>query len=161
MTFILGANREDDSDDWYTKYVEYLAANRHRFPPGAYALATSTWYFGFNDPRGPHDAWLADVTIREPDTGTWGEARPVSIRVRLLDAWNSGHIELVYPRVYAYRIVMTGTEARHGDWRYDEFRVTDHGHLLHEIEWWSSAETGTWLIEADDVEHRWTPLGPP
>ena len=67
----------------------------------------------------------------------------------------------MYPRVYAYRIMMADTEAGHGDWRYDEFRVTDNGRLLHEIEWWTWQEGGTWLIEADDVEHRWVPLDPP
>lgn len=43
----------------------------------------------------------------------------------------------------------------HGDWRYDEFRVTDAGHLVHEIEWWAAGEAGRWLIEAGDVRLEW------
>ena len=43
----------------------------------------------------------------------------------------------------------------HQDWRYDEFRVTDQGHVLHEIEWNGFLETGRWLIEASDVIHSW------
>ncbi|HET7463563.1 MAG TPA: hypothetical protein VFJ82_20080 [Longimicrobium sp.] len=75
MAFILSAQRDGASGGWYERYMEYLAENRGRFPPGAYALATSTWYFGFNDPRGPHDAWLEEVTISEPATGERRENR--------------------------------------------------------------------------------------
>ncbi len=42
-----------------------------------------------------------------------------------------------------------------GDWLYDEFRLSDNGHLLHEIEW---ADGGRWLIEADDIEFDWRPF---
>lgn len=67
-------------------------------------------------------------------------------------------MELTYPRVHAYRLNLNHGERGHHDWRYDEFRLTDDGHLLHEIEWWGSEETGKWLIEADDVEYRFLPL---
>jgi len=67
-------------------------------------------------------------------------------------------VELTYPRVHAYRLNLNHGERGHHDWRYDEFRLTDDGHLLHEIEWWGSEETGKWLIEADDVEYRFLPL---
>jgi hypothetical protein len=156
--FILTGDRDDESRDGYAEYRAYLEANQHRFPPGAYALATSDWYFGFADRRGPHDAWLREVAISEAD----GDARGgcVSIRIRLLNGWGDGHIELSYSRVHAYRLDLHHGERGHRDWRYDEFRLTGDGHLLHEIEWWSSEETGTWLIEADDVEHRFTPLDP-
>jgi len=63
--FILTDDRDDDSRDGYAEYLEYLGANEHRFPPGAYALATSGWYFGFSDRRAPHDAWLREVSITE------------------------------------------------------------------------------------------------
>jgi hypothetical protein len=78
--------------------MEYLAANRERFPPGAYQLATSDWYFGFSDPRGPHDAWLEAVEVAEPAEGDRKQFRTVSIRIRLLGSYHDGWIELVYRR---------------------------------------------------------------
>lgn len=160
--YILSAQRDQPGNgpyiDPFPRYMEYLDANRERFPPGAYQLATSGWYFGFSDPRGPHDAWLEAVEIAEPAKGDRKQFRTVSIRIRLLGPYHDGWIELVYPTVYAYRLGMAHAEGGHGDWRYDEFRVTDDGHLLHEIEWWTYREGGSWLIEADDVQHRWIPF---
>jgi hypothetical protein len=46
----------------------------------------------------------------------------------------------------------------HRDWRYDEFRLSAAGHVLHEIEWAGPSSTSRWLIEASDVEYRWEPL---
>jgi hypothetical protein len=158
MTFILTADRDDDTRDGYAEYQAYLAANEHRFPRGAYALATSEWYFRFSPPGAPHDAWLEEVVITEPARGKRKHRRTVSIRIRLLAGNHDGHIELTYPRVFAYRLDLHHGGEGHRDWRYDEFRLTDDGHLLHEIEWWAGDETGTWLIEADDVRHRWIPL---
>jgi len=40
-------------------------------------------------------------------------------------------------------------------WRYDEFRLSENGHLLQEIEW---ATGSRWLIEANDVEFNWRPF---
>ena len=45
----------------------------------------------------------------------------------------------------------------HRDWLYDEFRLGDDGHILHEIEWSGPHETARWLIEASDVEFTWVP----
>jgi len=47
--------------------------------------------------------------------------------------------------------------AGHDDWRYDEFRLADEGHLIHEIEWWGRGEVARWVIEASDVQFSWYP----
>jgi hypothetical protein len=52
---------------------------------------------------------------------------------------------------------MPYAEQGHGDWRYDELRINDKGHLVHEIEWASFTYTGSWLIEASDLQYRWVP----
>jgi hypothetical protein len=156
MTYMLTADVFDESRNGYAEYLAYLEANRERFPPGAYALATSDWYHGFTDPRAPHDARLLAVTVAEVESSP--SASDVTIRIRLSSA-EGGEIELFYPRVFAYRMDLQRGKRGHRDWRYDEFRLTDDGHLLHEIEWWSSEETARWIIEADDVEHRWIPPG--
>jgi hypothetical protein len=85
------------------------------------------------------------------------EIRTLSLCVRLLGAYHDGSIELVYPRVFRDRFNLDRGQDGHRDWRYDELRVADNGRLIHEIEWCGPYETGTWLIEASDLEFRWLP----
>jgi hypothetical protein len=44
----------------------------------------------------------------------------------------------------------------HGDWRYDEFRLSKRGHLIHEIEWAGAPgradKAFSWTIEAADID---------
>lgn len=163
--YILSAQLDDPGVDWtdparspFRIYDAYLAANAHRFPPNAYALATGDWWYDHTDHRCPHDGWLESAVIREPSKGKRHEIRKTMLRVRLLGAYHDGHLELIYRHVFRYRMDVTHAEGGHGDWRYDEFRVSDDGHLVHEIEW---ADAGTWLIEAKDIEHRWIPFDRP
>jgi hypothetical protein len=144
--------------DGFRRYAEYLATNRDRFPPSAYALATSDWYYTAEDSRAPHDAWLEKVTIEEPATGERHEVRTTAIKVSLLGAQHDGRLELYYPRVFRYRLELQDGASGHHDWRYDEFRLTDDGHLIHEIEWVRWKEVGRWVIEADDVLLSWFPF---
>lgn len=159
MAFILAAQRGSAKEviKNFRAYGEYVAANRSRFPPSAYALATSEWYYDPRDHRCPHDAWLEEVRIEEPAAGERLEQRTVAVRVRLLGAYHDGQIELHYPRVYRYQLELSEGAGGHGDWRYDEFRLTDEGHLIHEIEWASDRDAGRWVIEASDVVFVWRP----
>jgi hypothetical protein len=59
--------------------------------------------------------------------------------------------------VFRYDLKLDPARHGHGDWLYDEFRATEDGHVLHEIEWWAHGGTGSWLIEATDVEFVWQP----
>lgn len=160
--FILADQRKGSPDDVaasFRRYQEYLHTTRRRFPPLAHRLATSGWYFDPTDHRCPHDGWLEELVITEPASGKRSQHRIVSIRVRLLDAYHRGHIELVYPQVFRYQITSAGAGAGHGDWLYDELRVSDEKHLIHEIEWWRAGELERWLIEASDVAYTWTVRG--
>jgi hypothetical protein len=157
--FMLSDNRltADDCAASFRRYVEYLADMESVFPPSAYVLATSDWYFNFRDPRCPHDAWLEEATLAEPASGERNEIRTTALRIRLLGAYHDGHIEFVYSRVVRYECRANESSRGHGDWLYDEFRVSSSGQLVHEIEW---SAGGRWLIEAADVEFRWTPKAP-
>ena len=162
MAFILAAERDGSGDACATafaRYSEYLAANRARFPSSAYELATSEWYFDFADQRCPHDAWLEAVEISEPSAGARNADRRTSIRVRLLSAAHDGHFEFYYPLAHSYELALTDGIEGHGDWRYDEFRLSEAGHVIHEIEWAGRADRGRWLIEASDVLYSWRPFG--
>lgn len=162
MTYILSAERDgvgpEAMREGFRRYEQFLTANRERFPPSAYALATSDWYYSARDSRSPHDAWLEAVTIEEPATGERHEVRTVAMKVVLLGAYHDGRLQLYYPRVYRYDLSLRSGESGHHDWRYDEFRLTDDGHLIHEIEWYHWGELGRWIIEADDLRLSWHPF---
>jgi hypothetical protein len=103
----------------------------------------------------PHDAWLESAELQEH---SGGERRQSSLTIRLLGAYHDGFIELHYPQVFAYTFDMQDSGAGRRDWRYDELRLSDTEHLIHEIEWAHSRTTCRCLIEASDVTHRWIPL---
>jgi|SRR5438105_6386782 len=156
MAYILSAQRDQGGPqalELWREYERYVRSNEAVFPPGAYALATSDWYFGFSDHRAPHDAWLEWAKFEEPASGQRGEVRHLSLRVRLLGAYHDVYLEFFYPKVYAYSLSNSTSDRGHSDWRYDEFRLSPNGHLLHEIEWAGSPGIEAhWLIEASDVE---------
>jgi hypothetical protein len=159
MSFILAEHRRtvEEAAAAFGRYRDYLAANRSRFPPGAYELAIAPWYYNPHDHRCPHDAWLDSVLVSEPATGERSEHRTVAIRVRLLGAYHDGHIELTYPQVFQYHLSLDEATQGHRDWRFDEFRLSQRGHLIHEIEWNGADHLGRWLIEAADVTYAWQP----
>ena len=142
----------------FRRYQEYLQATRDIFPPSAFALATSEWYFDFRDHRCPHDAWLETSSLSESFLSEEDKCRSLSLDVRLLGAYHDGHIELHYPQVFRYMLDVSRGERGHRDWRYDELRVSDEGRLIHQIEWWGPEKTGVWFIEASDLEYRWVPM---
>jgi hypothetical protein len=156
MAYILAAERhrpEPEASRLWKEYEGYLKSNAARFPPGALALATSDWYFGFFDHRAPHDAWLEEATFAEPATGERNELRSLNLRVTLLGAYHDFILEFFYPEVFSYTLSNPATGGGHFDWRYDEFRLSEDGKLIHEIEWAGPpGYAGRWLIEASDVQ---------
>ena len=85
--------------------------------------------------------------------------RSTSLEIRLLGAYQDGHIEIVYPRVFNLNL-KGSCEWSWSDWLYDEFRLLPNGNVIHEIEWAAqpSRDGARWLIEASDVEYRWNPV---
>lgn len=158
MSFILTDQRDADVAEAFRRYRQYLETERHRFPPGALALATSEWYFDPEDHRCPHDAWLQHLLVQETGQGERHEQRAVALSIQLLGAYHDLALTFTYARVDRY--VFEGQTVRkgHSDWRYDEFRVNGDGRLLHEIEWCGEHESARWLIEADDVVLEWSAL---
>ena len=98
--YILSEQRDAASPNigaCFRSYREYLSANRERFPPAAYELASSDWYFDPHDHRSPHDAWLEEFLIREQAPEASNRRRSVVVTLRLLGAYQDGRIELVAP----------------------------------------------------------------
>jgi hypothetical protein len=167
MVFILSDDGRDDNFPVgvraaFERYHNYLQQNEAAFPSGAYELATSDWFYNPSDHRAPHDAWLDTFQISETPEHK-AHQRPCSISLRLLGACRDGHIEITYPKVFSYSLLsfLPGKVMSHGDWRYDEFRLSERGYLIHEIEWRGAPGTQrksfSWIIEADDIDFRWIP----
>ena len=154
MPFILGDQRDANAVEAFRRYREYLESERRRFPEGAFALATSEWYFNPEDHRCPHDAWLQHVVVQEIGRGDRHQNRSSALSIQLLGAYHDLVLTFTYKRVYRYMLDADDIREGHSDWRYDEFRLSDAGILVHEIEW--RGEGVRWLIEADDVSLEWS-----
>jgi hypothetical protein len=160
MPFILGDQRDANLPEAFRRYRYYLETERHRFPTGALALATSAWYFNPEDHRCPHDAWLQHLVVHEEGRAERHQHRAVALSIQLLGAYHDLVLTFTYPRVYRYAFEAAAIREGHFDWRYDEFRVNDDGRLLHEIEWSGTRAGARWLIEADDVALEWNIVAP-
>jgi hypothetical protein len=157
VSFILSNERDRDAVRAFERYRNYLQSVRHSLPESVFALASSDWYFSPSEHRCPHDAWLESVTISELSSGERRESRFTSIRIRLLGPYHNGVIEFVYPRVFRYSLDASAPAGGHRDWRYDEFRLSERGYVIHEIEWEGAQETARWVIESSDVHFQWHP----
>lgn len=160
MAFYLSKERDADTVGSYKRYLAYLNENRAKFPANAFELGTARWYQDPHDHRCPHDSWLESLTISEPATGERNEERNTTIHIRLLAAYHDGFIEFFYPRVFSYSLLSPSSLRGLGDWRYDEFRLSTGGHLIHEIEWAGPTrekDGARWIIEASDVQFCWIP----
>jgi hypothetical protein len=158
MSFILSANRDHDSLEELRKnwedYQSHLTAHKDKFPSSAFEIATSAWWYQFDLPEAPHDSRLVAFRMGDHGAPTWDNQQFSWIEIELHSAY-SGTILLRYPKVYRYDMKMAASsKGIHGDWRYDEFALTDEGNLLHTIEW---ADGALWVIEASDLEHEHVP----
>jgi hypothetical protein len=157
MAYYLSSERKEDLIGSYRRYQQYLHEREREFPPNAFSLATSEWYQDATDHRCPHDGWLENLIISEtPDSN---RKRVTSIRTRLWAAYHDGYIEFFYPNVFNYLIESPFCDSGVGDWLYDEFRLSDSGHVIHEIEWSArpNSKGSRWIIESSDVQFMWIP----
>ena len=165
MAFILSENRStvDQCRAAFARYREYLRRVEATFPPSAFALAASEWYFDPSNHQCPHDAWLESVLVSEPAAGDRFEKRTTSIEIRLLAAYHDGLISLRYSDVSSYSLASSRCLSGIGDWLYDEFRLGSDGNVIHEIEWASAEQSGGphWIIESRELSFSWTPRPTP
>lgn len=116
--------------------------------------AASDWYKFPEDHRSPHDAWVESITISEPYSGDRHQNRGLEIHIRLLAGYHDGIIEFIYKGVQEYSIRAMRDVAGHGDWLDDEVDVSRHDLLVHKV----TLTNGSFRVEANEVEYRWTPL---
>ena len=152
--FILSGERDEDVIAAFKRYKKYLISVREQFPPNAFKLAYSDWYFNPSDHKCPHDAWLEQAILDEASSGERHEIRHTELKLTLLSAYHDYQIFITYKGVTGLNMHGVGLNKGHGDWRYDEFRISDEGLLVHEIEWRQYKMQSTWTITAEDIEYR-------
>jgi len=156
MTFVLSNDgRDEDVVTAFKKYRSYIESNKNDLPSLVYDLVMSDWFYNFHDHKCPHDAWLENILILEPSEGARNEIRKTDIIVKLLSAYHDGFIEIKYKNVSSFNIDASNVKNGHGNWRYDEFRLSETGFLLHEIEWSGHDDPSSWVIEAENIEYTW------
>ena len=134
----------------HAKYNEYLEQNKSSFPASAFEFATAEWHHDFSDHKALHDSWLAEVVVLE---GSNSGARSTTVKLKLLGAYQDGHLNLVYENVSAYQLGSADTG--HTSIDRDEVRLSNNGNVVHEIIWWQSVK---WLIECEDIKFDWVPI---
>ncbi len=132
-------------------YREYLLQNKDKFPPALFEWATSDWYYNFNDPRCPHDAWLESFTFKEHASGERDEIRKLGLEIKLLGAYHDLYLTFTYKNIKSYNLEANHLDNGHRDWMLDEYRLSENGLLIHEIEWVGSTKTARWWIECEDI----------
>jgi hypothetical protein len=164
MSYILGVHELNDPaavKAAFDAYYRYLESVRERLPPAAFEFATARWHYDPDDHRSPHDAWVESIHITEPSSGERREQRRIDIQLRLLGSYHDGHLELSYQDVQSYSLeapLMPAGGDRpvgHGDWLVDEIRLSERGHVMHEIRFSTGA---LWAIESLNVQCQWRQL---
>ena len=160
MAYILSAERRGTPgkvSESFARYREYLRTHEDRFPAGVYKLATASWYFDLSDNRSPHDGRLIEMRLTERKVDEDTSESALDLSIRLMNSYNDAEIEFSYTEVVNYALHLRDGDWGHRDWRYDEFRLSEDGHVIHEIEWSGPAETARWEIVASDIRFRITP----
>ena len=91
---------------------------------------------------------MKSITISDPSSGA------SSIHVQLLGAFRDGTIEFTYKEVQSYAMQARRDVAGHGDWLEDRVDVRRHDSLRHCV----TLTNGSFVIEANEIEYKWTPL---
>jgi hypothetical protein len=121
----------------FEAYMAYLTAIRHRLPSSVYDFAVADWHYDFTMPQCPHDAWVQDIHITETAGTANGKSRGTQIEIILLGAYHDRLLKLLYLDVRSY--AMRCPALPHGDWVIDEIRLSEAGHVVHEIEFRSGS----------------------
>jgi len=112
------------------------------------------WYKLYEDHRSPAGARVESVTIKDRLTGEIEQNRGLEVQVRLMGAYHDGTIDFTYTGVRRYSVEGTRDVAGHPSWLEDDLDIRRHDSLLHSV----TLTNGSFEIEADDIEYKWTPL---
>lgn len=141
----------------HCRYAEYLDRHRSKFPPAAFGYASAEWQENFNDCRAPHDSWVSEVKFVDRPLPGAGADRRTDLEIVLLGAFHDGHLHLRYTEVQSFHLTSTTAALGAIEVYRDEVRLSDNGHVVHEIEFLGAEN---WLVECKDMEWAWVPCPP-
>ena len=101
----------------FEAYAAYLATVRNRLPTHVAAFAADARHFAPDAPETLHDAWLVELTVREPAAGMREERRATEVNVRLLGPFHDREHLLRYTGVRRYEVVGAEVSGGHGMYR--------------------------------------------
>src|SRR5262249_37545236 len=117
----------------FDAYRRYLETIQDRLPPHVTAFAADERHFSLDARETLHDAWLIELTVREPAVGERQEQRGTEIELRLLGAFHDRIHVLHYRGVQRYELVGGRVDRGHGDLYTHEVRLASDGvGLIHE-----------------------------
>lgn len=132
------------------QYYDYLESVKEKIPISAREFAFADWRINTEDQKCPHDSWVEHIKIFETSSGKRNQYRFSQIEIKLLGAYHDGSLFLNYKNVKRYSL--NNNSESHGDWLYDEIRLSENGLVLHEIEF---ANDTIWKIECEDIKFEW------
>jgi hypothetical protein len=160
--FILGKDFDKENprdfplfNSRFDEYKNYLHSVNKKFPESAREFALADWRLNTTDHRCPHDSWVEYLRIIEQSVEKNRRLRNLHIELRLLGAYHDGFLDLDYVNVKNYSLNKNTSWNSHGDWLFDEVRLSDKNLVLHEIEF---ASGEYWLIECEDIKFEWKPF---
>jgi hypothetical protein len=139
----------------FDEYKNYLHSVIEQFPESAREFALVEWRLDATDHRCPHDSWVEYLRIIEESAEKTRRQRTLHIELRLLGAYHDGFLDLNYVNVKKYSLNKNTSWNSHGDWLFDEVRLSDKNLVLHEVEF---ASGEYWLIECEDIKFEWKPF---
>jgi hypothetical protein len=157
MDYILRENVID-----FDAYSAYLATVRDRLPPHIAAFAAEERHFALNAPETLHDAWLVELSVREPAKGDRQERRATEVDLRLLGTFHDREHVLRYTGVRRYEFVGADVPRGHGDLYTHEVRLASDGvGVIHEYLFCGppGGANSRLLIECADFTHEMLPRG--
>jgi len=155
MDFIISERGID-----FEAYAAYLATVRDRLPKHVAAFAADARHFALDAPETLHDAWLVELTVREPATGTRQERRATEVDVRFLGTLHDREHVLRYTGVRRYEVVGVGVGGGHGDLYTHEVRLASDGvGIIHEYSFRGRPDgrDSRVLIECANFTHEMLP----
>lgn len=137
----------------FQNYKNYLESIEHKLKPSAREFALADWRYDFQDHKCPHDSWVEHLKIYETSSGERRQIRFTQIELKLLGAYHDGYLVLNYCNVQNYCI--NNSSDAHGDWLYDEIRISEDNLVIHEIEFLVDTY---WIIKCEDIKSNWIPF---
>jgi hypothetical protein len=119
---------------------------KDKLPTAAYEYAKAPWHYDMQDARCVHDAWLLSCVFQEASLQE-PHVKPTrfNIEISFLTGLEDHVLKFSYTNVLHYRLESPNPTEIHSDVYFDEIRLSERDHMIHEILFMSKVR---WIIES-------------